>query len=33
MPLPTVSLVITMPPSAITMPHERSMPAVRMISV
>ena len=25
--------VITMPPSAITMPHDRSMPAVRMISV
>jgi len=33
MPLPTASLVITMPPSAITMPHDRSMPAVRMISV
>ena len=29
----TASLVITMPPSAITMPHDRSMPAVRMISV
>ena len=25
--------VITMPPSAITMPQDRSMPAVRMISV
>ena len=33
MPLATASLVITMPPSAITMPQLRSMPAVRMISV
>ena len=32
-PSSTASLVITMPPSAMTMPHDRSMPAVRMISV
>ena len=33
MPEPTASLVITMPPSAITMPQLKSMPAVRMMSV
>src|SRR5262245_54087854 len=33
MPLATASLVMTMLPSAIIIPHERSMPAVRMISV
>ena len=32
-PRSAANLVITMPPSAITMPHDRSMPAVRMISV
>ena len=32
-PMSAASLVITMPPSAMTMPHDRSMPAVRMISV
>ena len=33
MPRSTANLVITMEPSAITMPHDRSMPAVRTISV
>ena len=33
MPSSVANLVITMPPSAITMPHDRSMPAVRMTSV
>ena len=32
-PLSTAILVITMQPNAITVPHDRSMPAVRMISV
>ena len=32
-PRSAANLVITMLPSAITMPHDRSMPAVRMISV
>jgi hypothetical protein len=32
-PSSVANLVITMPPSAITMPQDRSMPAVRMISV
>ena len=32
-PESTASLVITIEPSAITVPHDRSMPAVRMISV
>src|SRR3990167_791065 len=32
-PSSVTTLVITMEPSAITMPHDRSMPAVRMISV
>ena len=33
MPASTASLVITMDPSAITIPQDRSMPAVRMITV
>ena len=32
-PESTASLVITIEPSAIAVPHDRSMPAVRMISV
>ena len=32
-PRSAANLVITMLPKAITMPHDRSMPAVRMISV
>ena len=32
-PSSAANLVITMPPSAITMPQDRSMPAVRMIRV
>ena len=32
-PLSTAILVITIDPKAMTVPHDRSMPAVRMISV
>src|SRR6185503_12580679 len=32
-PRSVANLVITMPPSAITMPHDKSMPAVRITSV
>jgi hypothetical protein len=32
-PWSTANLLMTMEPSAMTMPHDRSMPAVRMISV
>ena len=32
-PLTTASLVMTIEPSAMIVPHARSMPAVRMISV